>query len=228
MRVIAGSAKKRLLRVPPGWKGRPTADRVKESIFNILGNLVIDSYFLDLFAGVGGIGIEALSRGARGAVFVEKDSRAAGAIVRNLRDSGFEAGSRVMVRDVYRALEELAEINKVNSEAFDVVFLDPPYGMGYEAPVISKVLELELLAPGGIIIAESGKREVLPSKIRDFQLVRQQRYGDTLISFYRQGCRSGLNNPGEDGSLANSSLSGQLRPGDVRSPGHNRKGGQSV
>ncbi len=185
LRIIAGSAKKRLLKVPPGWKGRPTADRVKESIFNILGNLVIDSIFLDLFAGTGNVGIEALSRGARQAVFVEKDPRAARAIVQNLRNSGLEAGSRVIVRDVYSALEELAERRSGEWQAFSVVFLDPPYGMGFEVPVIGRVLELGLLAPGGLIIAESSKREVLPSGIMGLPLVRQQRYGDTLISFYR-------------------------------------------
>ncbi len=185
MRVIAGSAKKRLLKVPPGWKGRPTADRVKEAIFNILGNLVIDSNFLDLFAGTGNVGIEALSRGARRAVFVEKDPRAAGTIVQNLRLSGLDSGSRVIAKDVFRALDELAKEEKIRGQSFNIVFLDPPYGRGFEVPVIGKVLDLALLTPGGLIIAESSKRENLPDQISGLPLVRQERYGDTLISFYK-------------------------------------------
>lgn len=182
MRIIAGIAKKRLLKVPPGWKGRPTADRVKESLFNILGDLVIDSNFLDLFAGTGNIGIEALSRGALKAVFVEKDPRAAGTIVQNLKNCRLESGSRVVVGDVYRALDELEPEKKT----YSIVFLDPPYDQGYEIPVIKKVLELGLLAPDGLVIAESSKRAELPPDIMGIKLVRQERYGDTMISFYRQ------------------------------------------
>lgn len=183
MRIIAGTAKKRLLRAPPGWKGRPTSDRVKEAVFSILGDLLPGSNFLDLFAGTGNVGIEALSRGARAAVFVEKDPRAVGAIIQNLRESKLEAGSTVIARDVFRALEELAA--RENSLSFDIVFLDPPYGMGFEVPVIERVRGLGILAPGGLVVAESGKREVLPSGIAGLPQVRQERYGDTLISFYR-------------------------------------------
>lgn len=183
MRIIAGTAKKRLLKVPPGWKGRPTADRIKESLFNILGDSVIDANFLDLFAGTGNIGIEALSRGAQKAVFVEKDSRAAGAILRNLKTCGLDTGAGVMARDVFRALDELAGREPGQ---FSIVFLDPPYEQGFEIPVIRKVLELDLVAPGGLIVAESSKRTELPPVIMGFSLARQERYGDTIISFYRQ------------------------------------------
>lgn len=185
MRIIAGSAKKRVLKVPSGWQGRPTADRVKESLFGILGELVVESVFLDLFAGTGNVGIEALSRGAVRAVFVEKDPRAAGAIAGNLKMSGLDSGSGIIVRDVYRALEELAGKEGSPGGGFDIVFLDPPYGMGFEVPVIKKVLELNLLSTGGLIVAESGKRVELPPAIMAVTLKRQERYGDTLISFYR-------------------------------------------
>lgn len=180
MRIIAGTAKKRLLKVPPGWKGRPTADRIKESLFSILGDFVIDSNFLDLFAGTGNIGIEALSRGALKSVFVEKDPRAARTIIQNLKNCGLEAGSRVITRDVYSALGELEK------DAYNIVFLDPPYDHGFEIPVIKKVLELGLVAPDGLVIAESSKRTELPPDIMEFKLARQERYGDTMISFYRQ------------------------------------------
>ncbi|MFZ5646508.1 MAG: 16S rRNA (guanine(966)-N(2))-methyltransferase RsmD [Bacillota bacterium] len=181
MRVIAGIAKKRLLKVPSGWTGRPTADRVKESLFNILGSRVLDCVFLDLFAGTGNIGIEALSRGAKKAVFVEKDRRAAGSIGHNLKLTGFASRSKIIVRDVYPALAGLAG----TGEPFDIVFLDPPYGLGFEVPVIKKVTELELLALNGLIVSESSKKEKLPPEIGGVTLLRQERYGDTVISFYQ-------------------------------------------
>jgi 16S rRNA (guanine(966)-N(2))-methyltransferase RsmD len=181
LRVIAGSAKKRLLRVPAGWTGRPTADRIKESLFNILGNLVLDCKFLDLFAGTGNIGIEALSRGALRAVFVEKDYRAAGTVMLNLKLTGFEGNSKVIRGDVFKALRQLSE----KGEVFDVVFLDPPYSRGFEVPVIRKILEQKILSPGGLIIAESSKREEMPAAILKAALTRQERYGDTMISFYQ-------------------------------------------
>lgn len=184
MRIIAGSAKKRKLKVPTGWNGRPTSDRVKESLFNILGARIIDSCFLDLFAGTGNIGIEALSRGAQKAVFVEKDPRAVKAIIQNLRDSGLYPRSAVISHDVYRSLEHLQNRREFNQK-FDIVFLDPPYGKGYEVSVISKVLELELVAPGGLIIAEGSKRVELPGEIMGFSLARKEKYGDTTISFYQ-------------------------------------------
>ncbi|MFZ5596225.1 MAG: 16S rRNA (guanine(966)-N(2))-methyltransferase RsmD [Bacillota bacterium] len=181
MRIIAGMAKKRLLKVPSGWTGRPTADRVKESLFSILGGFVPECRFLDLFAGTGNVGIEALSRGAGMAVFVEKDRRAASAIRHNLSITGFERNSRLIVRDVFGALAELEGYG----EAFDVVFLDPPYGAGLETPVMESVLAKKLLSPGGVMIAESSKRDQLPSVIMESSLYRRERYGDTIISFYK-------------------------------------------
>jgi len=181
LRIIAGTAKKRLLKVPSGWTGRPTADRVKESLFNILGDIIIGCSILDLFAGTGNIGIEALSRGADRAVFVEKDRRASDAIVQNLKMTGFENKSRVIMKNIYRALDELGD----KGERFDIVFLDPPYGMGYEVPVMMSLAELQVVSGGGIIIAESSKREVLPHDVERFVLFRQERYGDTMLSFYK-------------------------------------------
>jgi len=181
LRIIAGVAKKRLLKVPSGWTGRPTADRVKESLFNILASSIIDCNFLDLFAGTGNVGIEALSRGARKAVFVEKDNRAAGAILQNVKTTGFADSSRLIIKDVYRALTQLGQAG----ETFDIVFLDPPYGMGFEVPVIKSLLELKILSPGGLVIAESSKRDALPSMIAEISIIKQERYGDTMISFYQ-------------------------------------------
>ncbi|MFZ5643329.1 MAG: 16S rRNA (guanine(966)-N(2))-methyltransferase RsmD [Bacillota bacterium] len=181
MRIIAGSAKKRVLKVPAGWTGRPTADRVKESLFNILGNSVIGCNFLDLFAGTGNVGIEALSRGALKAVFVEKDRLAATAIRQNIKLTGFENNSKVIIKDVYTSLAELKEMR----ETFNLVFLDPPYGKGFEIPVINTLVNLDLLASDGILVAESSKRETMPPEITNIKLIRQERYGDTMLSFYK-------------------------------------------
>ena len=187
LRIIAGSAKKRLLKVPVGWTGRPTADKVKESLFNILGGMLVGSRFLDLFAGTGNVGIEALSRGALKAVFVEKDSRAICAIMHNLKATGFENSSRVMVGNVIHALTELGK----KGVLFDIVFMDPPYGMGIEIAVIEKVHEMNILTSDGLLVVESGKRETLPSGVMGLSLTRQVRYGDTMLSFYEysgRGC----------------------------------------
>ena len=181
MRIIAGTAKKRLLKVPAGWTGRPTADRVKEALFSILGDLVINSNFLDLFAGTGNVGIEALSRGSDRAVFVERDRRAAAAIAQNIKATGFECKSLLMVKDIYSAITELGQIG----QPFDLIFLDPPYGLGYEIPVITSLLELKIVSPSGLIIAETSKRETLPPDIYGKALLRQERYGDTMLSFYK-------------------------------------------
>lgn len=181
LRIIAGSAKKRVLKVPSGWTGRPTADRNKESLFNILGSSVIDCRFLDLFAGTGNVGIEALSRGAEKAYFVEKDPRAIQTIIHNLKITGMENCSRILMNDIYKALNELSEKGVV----FDIIFLDPPYDCGFEFPVIKNVLDLKILSPGGRIIAESSKRTSLPSDIAGCVLLRQEKYGDTMFSFYQ-------------------------------------------
>lgn len=185
MRIIAGSAKKRVLSVPRGWTGRPTADRVKESLFNILGERVVESRFLDIFAGTGNVGIEALSRGARRAVFVEQDRRAAEAIKKNLDLTGFTGHAMILKQDAITAVNSLA----ATRELFDLIFLDPPYCCGYEANVISGLSRLELLAPGGLIVAESSKREELPSTIGKLIMFRREKYGDTILSFF--ACQSG-------------------------------------
>ncbi|NTW05506.1 MAG: 16S rRNA (guanine(966)-N(2))-methyltransferase RsmD [Peptococcaceae bacterium] len=178
MRIIAGCAKKMKLKVPSGWDGRPTSDRVKEALFNILGNIVPESKVLDLFAGTGNIGIEALSRGAKRVCFIEKDPRAVKVITENLRNSKLVDKADVHVGDVARVLPGLS------GRKFDFIFLDPPYDKEFEVSVISMIFELELLSIDGIIVAESSKRVCLPLEIMGFRLADQRRYGDTLLSFF--------------------------------------------
>nr|WP_282432148.1 16S rRNA (guanine(966)-N(2))-methyltransferase RsmD [Desulfurispora thermophila] len=181
LRVIAGKAKKRILKVPTGWTGRPTADRVKEALFNILGAAVIESDFLDLFAGTGNVGIEALSRGARKACFVEKDRRAVGAIKQNLALTGLSQQAEIWAGDVFKILNNLSE-RKIN---FDFIFLDPPYDKGYEEGVMELIIAGKLLRPGGLLIAEVSKRQVMPEEKNGLALWRREKYGDTVLCFYR-------------------------------------------
>ena len=112
---------------------------------------------------------------------MEQDRRASGAIMHNLKMTGFEKKARVIIKDIYRALAELGD----RGEKFDIVFLDPPYAKGYEVPVMLCLAETRMVSGGGLIIAESSKREVMPPDVHGFSLIRQERYGDTMLSFYK-------------------------------------------
>lgn len=183
VRVIAGTLKGRRLKVSSGRSSRPTADRVKEALFNILASGIGGSKFLDLFAGSGNVGIEALSRGAERVFFVEKDHRLVEIIYNNLISLSLTFYARVIKKDVFIALKEFCK----KGERFDLIFLDPPYDRRLELPVLEAVTEYSLLKPAGIIIVESSKREVLPPKIKSLVLLRQEKYGDTLLTFFKEG-----------------------------------------
>lgn len=152
MRVIAGSARSLRLKTLDGMETRPTTDRIKETLFNIIGPSVYDSIFLDLFSGSGGIGIEALSRGAREAVFVEKNPKAMSCIKDNLKFTRLGAKAVTMTGDVMDALYRL-EGDKV----FDIIFMDPPYDRGYEEHVLRYLAESALVYEDTVIIAEASK-----------------------------------------------------------------------
>ncbi len=183
VRIIAGACKGRRLKIPANWLSRPTADRVKEALFNVLAPVILGSRFLDLFAGSGNVGIEALSRGAEMVFFVEKDPRAAKTIYDNLFALSLTSSARVIKEDVFVALKRLDR----KGERFDIIFLDPPYERRLELPVLEKLTEYNLLKPAGIIVLESSKREVLPSRLKNLILDRQERYGDTMLTFFREG-----------------------------------------
>ncbi|MGB9903356.1 MAG: 16S rRNA (guanine(966)-N(2))-methyltransferase RsmD [Desulfotomaculales bacterium] len=183
IRVSAGNLKGRRLKTPVNWTGRPTTEMVKGALFNILAPVLEGSRFLDLFAGCGNVGIEALSRGARTVFFVEKDPRAVKVIAENLRILSLSAFARVMRDDVFVAVKKLGR----KGERFEVIFLDPPYGRHMEVPVMEAIAKSGLLQPEGVLIAESTKREVLPFRINGLVLVRQEKYGDTMLTFYKEG-----------------------------------------
>lgn len=150
MRVIAGKARRTQLKTLEGMDTRPTTDRIKETLFNMISHGLCDANFLDLFAGSGGIGIEALSRGVESVVFVEKNPKAAECIRENLKRTKFETEGTVMVTDVISALRRL-EGNRV----FEYVFMDPPYNHLLEKDVLDYLKGSSLLAEDALIIVEA-------------------------------------------------------------------------
>ncbi len=169
MRVIAGTAKRLPLKTVPGDGTRPTTDRIKETLFNMLQNDLYDIRFLDLFAGSGGIGIEAISRGAREAVFVEKNRKAADCIRENLKFTKLSDKAQVMPMDVLAAIGRLS-----GGASFDIIFMDPPYQEGLEEQVLSKLLESSLVTEETLIIVEAAK-ETRFDYLDELGLVLQKR-----------------------------------------------------
>ncbi|MDH7479654.1 MAG: 16S rRNA (guanine(966)-N(2))-methyltransferase RsmD [Syntrophomonadaceae bacterium] len=182
MRVIAGSVRGFRLQAPPGQRTRPTADRVKEALFNILAPYLSDRRVLDLFAGSGALGIEALSRGAGRAVFVEKDAAALRALRANLASTGMVERAEVLPLDVSIAIKNLQD----RDEKFDLVFLDPPYRQGLIDSTLEKLAARPLLAPHGLVVAESSEREPVPDVVAGFKCYRRETYGDTRLHFFHR------------------------------------------
>ena len=191
MRVIAGTFRGRRLATPKGSRlVRPTADRVKESIFSILRERVVDANFLDLCAGTGSMGIEALSRGAKHVTFLERDSRCIEIIERNLHtcDLLTESNARyyLLRRDVVKGITDLCK----RSTVFEIIYFDPPYrvdlsgGSQLYTTCLSLLAENSLLCIGGILLVEHAKQVLLPDIIGSLKRSRQARYGDTVVSFY--------------------------------------------
>lgn len=153
MRVIAGSARRIQLKTVEGLDTRPTTDRIKETLFNMIQNRLAQTSFLDCFAGSGGIGIEALSRGASQAVFMERERDAAECIRRNLKATRLEEKALVMTCDVLAGLERL----EGKGYCFDTVFMDPPYNMEWERKVLGYLKDSPLIHEDTLIIVEASK-----------------------------------------------------------------------
>jgi len=179
MRIISGASKGRKLVTPKSQSLRPTSDRVKESIFNILGGEVEGKLVLDLFAGTGNLGIEALSRGAKKAVFVEKGRQALRLIQRNVIQIGLERRVEIIPRDASRAIGIL----KWRGEIFDLIMMDPPYEKGLIKRTLTKLNSHPIYHVNSILIIEHDRREPLPSILEGWNLIRERRMGDTVISF---------------------------------------------
>jgi 16S rRNA (guanine966-N2)-methyltransferase len=181
MRVTAGSAKGTRLRSAGRADIRPTSDMVKEALFNALASRLGDARVLDLFAGTGGLGIEALSRGAAQAVFVEKDPRRAAVIRENL--TAAHLSDRAEVRRG-NALGEIPDLAGAGHQ-FDVILLDPPYGHGLQETSLRLVASSGLLAPDGVAVAEGHWRDD-PGEVGGLRRTRTARYGETALWFYER------------------------------------------
>lgn len=179
MRVIAGRAKGTALKTPEGSLTRPTAERVKEALFNILQFELPDARVLDLFGGTGQLGIEALSRGAQSAVFVDARKQACALIRENLSRTRFTDAGLVVCSDYLRYLQHCAQ-------RFDIILLDPPYAEVFLENALKMITEIDILQTGGIIAAERPLGKALPSDLAGFTRSRDYRYGKILLTFYRK------------------------------------------
>ena len=181
MRIITGSARGAKLKTPKGWDTRPTADRVKESLFNVLGRMVEGRTVLDIFAGTGSLGLEALSRGAEHAVLVDKATAAI--ISENASHTHLDSKAEVLGTDVYGALGRFS----AQGRSFGLIFCDPPYHKGLWEKALSALDASELLAYEGILVVEHGADENEYPELEQLQLVLNKSYGHTTqLSFFQR------------------------------------------
>ncbi len=179
MRVITGTARGISLKTPDGMKTRPTADRVKEALFSIIQFELPGATVLDLFGGTGQLGIEALSRGAKRAVFVDAWEDACKLIRENLRRTKLESQATVVRSDYLQYLNRTAE-------KFDIILLDPPYAEVFLENSLKMITEIDILQSGGIIVAERPLGKELPWEFEGFSRSRDYKYGKTLLAVYRK------------------------------------------
>lgn len=182
MRVISGSARGTHLKTLEGLNTRPTTDRIKESMFNLIQTYIYDKNILDLFSGSGSLGIEALSRGGNSAVFVEKHRKAVKVIEDNLTKTRLLEKATIMNNDVQDAISRLSKSNK----KFDLIILDPPYSKDFILPVLKSLLEGQLVEKEGIIVIEHEKSDILDENLFGFQCIKTKQYGITSISIYKE------------------------------------------
>jgi len=177
MRVITGSARGRRLETPEGLETRPTSEKAKEAIFSAIQFEIEQATVLDLFAGSGQLGIEALSRGARLAAFIDSSVEAYNAILNNLIATGLKKSSRVAKMDALSYL-------KTTRDRFDIIFLDPPYASGLAAQALP--LCAKIATESGVIICETDNGVELPEEVGDFVLAKKYKYGRSCFFMYRR------------------------------------------
>ncbi|MBI5207074.1 MAG: 16S rRNA (guanine(966)-N(2))-methyltransferase RsmD [Candidatus Firestonebacteria bacterium] len=179
-RIIGGNLRHRYLKkIDHGYKIRPTSDKVREALFNILDPVIADSRILDLFAGTGAIGIEALSRGAKLCIFIENNIKHFKLIKENLEYLGLNEGE-VYLKNTLVALKILYE----KKQKFDIIFLDPPYFHNFGLETLKAISNYEILNLNGIVIWEHEKKEQVPNQIGSLHLKRQNSYGNIKLSFF--------------------------------------------
>ena len=181
MQVIGGQAKGHRLKTPVGDHVRPTPAKVKEALFSILAGRVIGTRFLDLFAGTGGIGIEALSRGADYVDFVEEHPASIKALVKNLNSCGFASHAHIHHQNVITSL-----CTTLLNDTFDIIYADPPYHTGILEELLPLLGQGDMIKSFGIVIVEHFHKNKLPEQIGLLNCFRTNRYGDTVLSFYNR------------------------------------------
>jgi 16S rRNA (guanine(966)-N(2))-methyltransferase RsmD len=181
VRVIAGSLKGRRLVIPRGAAIRPTADQVRIALMDALTPWLPDAGVLDLFAGAGGVGLEALSRRAKHATFVEREPRVVVALTANIKALGVEAQTRVLCLDAGRALRRLA----AEGARFEIVFLDPPYATDLAARTLEALGAGGVVAPGAIVVAQHATKRAPSPDVGVLKAFRTRRFGETTLTFFR-------------------------------------------
>lgn len=179
MRIISGSRRGHKLAGFEGNKIRPTTDRVKESVFNLIQGFVADASVLDLFAGSGALGFEALSRGAGSAVFVDADKASVDVIAKNAAALNFGQSVRIFHTSYQNFF-------KTSADSFDLIFLDPPYNKGFIEPVLTDIVENNRLTPNGIIVLESDDTD-MHYGFGGLTVIKQKKYGRSYITVYQRG-----------------------------------------
>ncbi len=177
IRIIAGEIKGRKIKSVKGKTVRPLLARVKKSLFDIISRKIKDAAFLDLYAGTGSVGIEALSRGAKEVVFVEQDGQTIEIIRENLEQLNLGEKARILQRNIPRGLG----IEK----KFNLIFVGPPYKLELNLPTLKAISEKNSLAPDGWIICQHHFKEKLPEEYLGYELFRREKYGDMILSFYQ-------------------------------------------
>lgn len=178
MRIISGSRRGRKLIDFDGMAIRPTTDRVKESVFNLIQEFIANSNVLDLFGGSGALSLEALSRGAEHALIIDNDKKSLNVIEKNVALTGFEDQVEILFADATRFLSE-------TNKKFDIIFLDPPYNKGFVLPVLKAISEKELLSDSGIAVLESDFRDD-HGEISGLDILKQRKYGRTYVTIYKK------------------------------------------
>jgi 16S rRNA (guanine966-N2)-methyltransferase len=182
MRIIGGEFRSRLISMPKGVDIRPTQDKVRGAIFNILGDIT-GRRVLELFGGSGALGIEALSRGACHATFVDNNSRCVNTITANLKSLGIEGSRcRVIRADALKIFAAL----EASDEEFDIIFMDPPYYQDLAKKCLINADSYDILSPIGLVIVEHFKKDIIPADLKALAFDRDRRYGDTVITIFKR------------------------------------------
>ena len=179
MRIITGKARGLQLTVPKNYDVRPTADRVKESLFNIIGSKIIGATVLDLFAGTGNLGLESWSRGAKAITFIDESKESLRLVKSNITKCRAEADCAIIKSSAPHVAERLAQ----QGQRFDFAFCDPPYNKGLVQQIIAVLSKTSFLKDGGYLVVERSAHDELQALPTGCELVRSQRYGETIIDF---------------------------------------------